>query len=605
MASAVSALDGSYLSAEIGGVPHFEYPFRKNGDRETAIFQQEYWQRASTFVPSELKVPHETHRDFYLISESEPVDVLPGAGVLRFVRTYAKVPATQTVSASRFIPKPEISGLFPRLINGVMVDKPDDNVAEWTFISQKAITSDSGAPGYGITGGTYTVTFDGDTTSGIAYDADAATLQTALNGLASVIAYGSVVVTGSNTTGFTITWANYTTASADISSLVATDANIFAHVYPVTSASQGMVQRVRLQPIWDDASFSVTSSVTPAGANPLLSSGGGGQLFTFYSYSAAGYDADGGTFTITAYGQTTAAIAWDASLADITAALDLLSEISDRGGAYVFGQPFGVFSFGSISISVLGTPALTSGTFTLTVLGQTTGTIAYNASVATISTAVNALANVTARGGVVVGGDGFANGKQDFTLTFANIPAMTGSGASLTPTGASLKLSTATSQGLVNTLTFTQNSSDSRYLTVATHGVTTADDIYIDSTLVSAGTFTVPDANTIALNSSSGALLTSASTFATVGIANGEVYVADTPNIPVKLITYFYLPGITAGITTVDDIALPARGTTSQLLSAIFTGVTTFNYEVGELTEWRDSPIKMLTITTLNPQHLL
>mgnify|MGYP000054630221 CR=1 FL=1 len=57
------------------------------------------------------------------------------------------------------------------------------------------------------TGGTFTVTFDGETTAGIAYNANAAAVQTALEGLSNITA-GDVTVTGGPGPGtaFTVTF---------------------------------------------------------------------------------------------------------------------------------------------------------------------------------------------------------------------------------------------------------------------------------------------------------------------------------------------------------------------------------------------------------------
>ena len=56
------------------------------------------------------------------------------------------------------------------------------------------------------TGGTFTLTFDGETTGTIAYNASAATVQTALEGLSNVNS-GDVAVTGSASGPWTVTFA--------------------------------------------------------------------------------------------------------------------------------------------------------------------------------------------------------------------------------------------------------------------------------------------------------------------------------------------------------------------------------------------------------------
>lgn len=58
----------------------------------------------------------------------------------------------------------------------------------------------------GPTGGTFTVTVNGQTTAGVAYNASAGTLQTALEALSNVVP-GDVSVTGSAGGPYTLTWA--------------------------------------------------------------------------------------------------------------------------------------------------------------------------------------------------------------------------------------------------------------------------------------------------------------------------------------------------------------------------------------------------------------
>lgn len=68
-------------------------------------------------------------------------------------------------------------------------------------VNEVNVVTISGGP----TGGTFTITVNGQTTSGIAYNADAATVQTALEALSNV-APGDVAVTGSAGGPYTLTW---------------------------------------------------------------------------------------------------------------------------------------------------------------------------------------------------------------------------------------------------------------------------------------------------------------------------------------------------------------------------------------------------------------
>lgn len=103
-------IDGNWIKPEPTGAPRFVYPFRLNGDRVSAYFQQDYLQQASTstaplpFVPSVLSIPHDTLRDFYLIVETPPVFGL--ANLLGFTRTYSRIPSTQISYSSQAITKP-------------------------------------------------------------------------------------------------------------------------------------------------------------------------------------------------------------------------------------------------------------------------------------------------------------------------------------------------------------------------------------------------------------------------------------------------------------------------------------------------------------------
>ncbi len=97
------------------------------------------------------------------------------------------------------------------------------------------------------------------------------------------------------------------------------------------------------------------------------------------------------------------------------------------------------------TVTVSGSP--TGGTFTLTLDGETTAGIAYNAAASAVQTALEGLSNL-ASGDVTVTGS--AGGP--YTVTFggaragANVPQMTASGASLTG-GSSPSVAVATQTG--------------------------------------------------------------------------------------------------------------------------------------------------------------
>ncbi len=185
-----------------------------------------------------------------------------------------------------------------------------------------------------------------------------------------------------------------------------------------------------------------------------------------------GTTATGGTFTLTYSGQTTGNIAYNASAATVDAALEALSNIG-AGDVTVTGTgPWTVEFTGALAatnvslmtidvsgltgganeVQTISTPNNSSGgTFTLTYGSQTTAAIAYNASAATIETALEALTNIPS-GSVTCGGGPlpadvtvtFSDelGYQDVDLLVADassLTGITGSAAETTAGGSTLK----------------------------------------------------------------------------------------------------------------------------------------------------------------------
>lgn len=100
-------IDGNFVGANPVGSPRYEYPFRQNGDRASATFEQDYWQAVASYVPQDLGIPHDTLRDFYLVAETPPVKVL--GDIYRFTRTYARLFATQTIPTSYLFSTPNFT----------------------------------------------------------------------------------------------------------------------------------------------------------------------------------------------------------------------------------------------------------------------------------------------------------------------------------------------------------------------------------------------------------------------------------------------------------------------------------------------------------------
>lgn len=83
--------DGDLSTAQIDGPKRWLRPF--DDDFAQVVFEQDYQQFEDDFAPLPLDTPHDTIKDAYLVSES-PLDAL-GGGVVKWTRTYARIPASR------------------------------------------------------------------------------------------------------------------------------------------------------------------------------------------------------------------------------------------------------------------------------------------------------------------------------------------------------------------------------------------------------------------------------------------------------------------------------------------------------------------------------
>ena len=149
--------------------------------------------------------------------------------------------------------------------------------------------------GMGFSGGTFTLTYDGQTTSGIAYNASAATVQSALEAL-STIAPGDISVTKSGDSQWAQVWdVSFTGPLAE------------TNVNQITIDSSGVTVM--------GTKFDTQSTLTQ-----------GGQI-TYEVQAATINNANDGTFTLSLGGQTSQPIAWNATSAAVDTALEALTTI--------------------------------------------------------------------------------------------------------------------------------------------------------------------------------------------------------------------------------------------------------------------------------------
>lgn len=256
-----------------------------------------------------------------------------------------------------------------------------------------------------LVGGTYTLTFDGQTTTAIDFDADRNAVRNALEALSS-IGVGNVIVSGTNLSDGPLS-LTFTGALGD------------TNVGEVSIDESGLHH------------LAVTDVVN-------------GATNAVQTIQAVG-DVQGGFFTLSFGGETTSALGFNATAATVQAALESLSGISSGDVAVTGGtlpdtpmaiefvgslagqgvsnitiDPSNVLGGGELQIATTTEGAdsevqtlatagnITGGTFTLEFDGNTTAPIAHTASAATIESALESLAgigvgNVNVTGGALPG----------------------------------------------------------------------------------------------------------------------------------------------------------------------------------------------------------
>lgn len=194
-----------------------------------------------------------------------------------------------------------------------------------------------GSPAGAATSGTFALSYGGDTTAAIAYNADGAAIQTALNALASITAAGGVVVTRAGTGAFRIVFntAGVRTAiTASTESLYpSSGAEIRVAVEGSVSAREIVVARLEALP----AAFAELSDEMPVAASEIVEIRTGsvtvGAILSL-GFSVLPYS---GSYSLEIGGEQTLGIPWDADASTLQAGLELLSTVG-AGKVIVSGE---------------------------------------------------------------------------------------------------------------------------------------------------------------------------------------------------------------------------------------------------------------------------
>lgn len=460
------------------------------------------------------------------------------------------------------------------------------------------------------TSGNFTITFAGQTTGNIAYNASAATVDTALEGL-STIGAGNVVTTKNADGDWTIEFSG---SLAGLRQPTFTGTNVSlagAGSVAVSTYRQGRAANYAKGPVY---SLTITGSVR---AFRFKYTGGSGVVNTAY-YSSFVSEKDGNVSaddirvalqSIQAPVVLTSDTATQDPEAPRTQVYTLVDVIGEPGGPFTITirdaqvaatiDSDGTRLFIDDDTIVLEDPAdttadvalefeaaaatagideqqaivlvggATGGTFTLTFNGSTTAGIAYNAAAGTVQTAINGLSSVTTPGGsVTVTGSGTL--ADPYLVTFAtglaatNVKEITGSGASLT--GAQIKV---------------------EVIQDAAPAVNEQQQIEIVGGTPTGGTFTLNPGglgNTSALDHDTTAALVDAAIEGVVGAGTARVTGGPFPDLPI-VIEFLGLASPDIALSTGDASSLTASNT-QTLTVASNTVNPTGPYHIDNANNW-------------------
>jgi hypothetical protein len=281
--------------------------------------------------------------------------------------------------------------------------------------------------------GTYTLTFDGDTTSAIEAAATAGAIETALNGLAAISSAGGVSVTGELGDHFTVRFNDngaQPSITADVSQLIPdTVAVIDERVAGSASVKEIQEIQLRLTPAvyqdsWSDLSTTVTATIetTVTGTGSVNEV----QRLSFSQKPFIGtYELSFPATTFTVASTVTSGV----FITSVTHGLALNQPIAITGfdttiTGYTRGQTYFVRSIpevtqftvavtaGGTALTGEATTATTQGT--INTFARQTAPISASASAADVQAALQALDSIGAGGVIVTGIAG-----QFYDITFS------------------------------------------------------------------------------------------------------------------------------------------------------------------------------------------
>lgn len=212
-------------------------------------------------------------------------------------------------------------------VNVRVVTADPSSVWQEVDLTDQSIRLAIGAPAAQPTSGTWTVTYGGDTTSALDFDATAAELETALNALASITSAGGVSITKSTSGAYRVVFDSAgarTVFSTDNAGLYpSTDSFISEAVTGDGSTREIVLIKLETQPA---AYVELTDPLPSASATVTTVRAGDTDVSEIqrFVFDPVPY---GGSYTITIDGEKTGALAYDADATAIKAAIEALASI--------------------------------------------------------------------------------------------------------------------------------------------------------------------------------------------------------------------------------------------------------------------------------------
>lgn len=236
-------------------------------------------------------------------------------------------------------PESAVFGDTPDISVRLVESNEASNANPWRYVdlTGSSIRVAIGNPGGDPTSGTFTLTFSGDTTSALNYNATASEVDTALNALASMVTAGGCTVTDASA-GYQVTFDS----TGDQALITATTDSLSpsssAYIYEATTGdgSTNEVQVVTLEV--DNAAYVelTTDIASPSATVTVVREGVTDTTSELQRVQISG-DPYLGTWAVTINGNTSEAIAVDATLTEITTAIEGITGIG-AGNVTVTGS---------------------------------------------------------------------------------------------------------------------------------------------------------------------------------------------------------------------------------------------------------------------------